>query len=66
MRGVIRLGDPTTHGGKVTAAAGRTSVLGQPVARVGDACACPVHGACLIVEGQLAIAESINHPIGVS
>jgi uncharacterized Zn-binding protein involved in type VI secretion len=30
-------------------------VLGQPVARVGDACACPVHGMCVIVAGHPTI-----------
>jgi uncharacterized Zn-binding protein involved in type VI secretion len=55
MKRVIRLGDPTTHGGaviKVTAT--QTNVMGQPLARVGDQCACPIpgHSPCVITEGD--------------
>ena len=35
MRGVIRLNDPTSHGGKVTGAAPDSTVLGVAVARKG-------------------------------
>lgn len=54
MRGVIRLNDPTTHGGKVIAAASTTTVMGTPVARKGDRCFCPIQGhqACVIAEGD--------------
>ncbi|NHZ66732.1 PAAR domain-containing protein [Massilia genomosp. 1] len=54
MRLVIRLNDPTTHGGKVISAAPTTTVLGIMVARLGDRCSCPIagHGACVIVEGD--------------
>lgn len=55
MRNVIRLGDPTSHGGKVMAAsATHFTVGGLPVARVGDACTCPEkgHGNCTIAEGD--------------
>jgi uncharacterized Zn-binding protein involved in type VI secretion len=54
MRGVIRLGDPTSHGGSVIAASGRSVVLGKTVARVGDACSCPMrgHSGCVIAEGD--------------
>lgn len=57
MKGVIRLGDPTTHGGKVISAQGRTVVMGKTVARVGDSCTCPIpgHGICVIVQGHPAI-----------
>ena len=37
MKGVIRLGDLTSHGGKVIAASGTSFVHGIPVARQGDA-----------------------------
>ena len=53
---VIRLGDSTTHGGTVIAT-GLTldffNLHGQPVARVGDTCSCPIpgHGNCTIIEG---------------
>lgn len=54
-RGVIRLGDPTGHGGRVLAASGAPcTVDGIPVARIGDACYCPRkgHGGCVIAEGD--------------
>lgn len=54
MRGVIRLNDPTTHGGKVIAAAPNSTVMGIAVARKGDRCFCPIQGhqICLIAEGD--------------
>lgn len=57
MRGVIRLNDPTSHGGKVISAAPKSSVKGVAVARKGDRCTCPIpgHGVCKIVEGDSAV-----------
>ena len=54
MRGVIRLGDPTSHGGCVISAAPKTSVLRIAVARKGDLCSCPIpgHSVCFIAEGD--------------
>jgi uncharacterized Zn-binding protein involved in type VI secretion len=55
MRNVIRLGDPTSHGGKVeSVSAGHITVDGIAVARVGDVCSCPItgHGNCTIAEGD--------------
>ena len=54
MRGVIRLGDATSHGGKVTAASNTSFVNGIAVARKGDACSCPIngHAPCVIAEGD--------------
>ncbi len=54
MRRVIRLGDPTSHGGKVASAAGNYSMMGKNVARVGDICTCPIkgHNNCTIAEGD--------------
>lgn len=40
-RGVIRLGDKTTHGGEVISAAKDFTVLGKSVALEGDATYCP-------------------------
>jgi len=40
-RGVIRLGDKTTHGGQVISAAEDFTVLGKRVALEGDATYCP-------------------------
>jgi uncharacterized Zn-binding protein involved in type VI secretion len=54
MRGVIRLNDPTSHGGRVIAAAPNSSVMGVAVARRGDRCVCPMRGheVCVIAEGD--------------
>lgn len=55
MRNVIRLGDPTSHGGKVVGVgADHFTVDGIPVARVGDTCSCPIqgHDNCTIAEGE--------------
>jgi uncharacterized Zn-binding protein involved in type VI secretion len=54
MKGVIRLGDVTTHGGKVIAATGTSTVHGIAVARQGDACVCPIpgHSGSVIAEGD--------------
>ena len=55
MPNVIRLGDDTSHGGKVVAvAATHFTVDGVAVARVGDLCSCPIpgHDNCTIAEGS--------------
>lgn len=55
MPNVIRLGDPTSHGGKVVSvSASHFTVDGIAVARVGDTCICPVkgHDICVIAEGS--------------
>ncbi len=54
MRGVIRVGDQTSHGGQVLTGAENSRVMGQPVARVGDKCSCPMpgHQDCKIVEAD--------------
>ncbi|MDP3668882.1 MAG: PAAR domain-containing protein [Telluria sp.] len=55
MRGIIRLGDPTSHGGMVTSTkAVHVTVDGVAVACVGDICSCPIpgHTGCTIVEGS--------------
>jgi len=55
MPNVIRLGDSTSHGGAVVAvSATHFTVNGSAVARVGDACSCPVkgHEHCTIAEGD--------------
>ena len=53
-RPVIRLGDPTSHGGRVISASARMTIDGIPVALVGDRCTCPIpyHYNCVIVEGE--------------
>ena len=55
MRNVIRLNDPTSHGGKVeSVAASHLTVQGIAVARVGDPCSCLIagHSGCTIAEGD--------------
>lgn len=55
MKNVIRLGDATSHGGKVIDVSARHFKVGQiPVACVGDLCSCPVtgHNGCTIATGQ--------------
>lgn len=55
MPNVIRLGDTTSHGGKVVSvSANQFTVDGIAVARVGDACSCPIkgHDNCTIAEGE--------------
>jgi uncharacterized Zn-binding protein involved in type VI secretion len=54
MKNVIRLGDPTSHGGRVVSAASNYMAFGKAVARVGDRCVCPIQGhqICFIVEGD--------------
>lgn len=50
---VVRLGDSTSHGGKVISASTTHLIDGIGIARVGDQVACPVpgHGINPIVEG---------------
>ena len=55
MRKVIRLGDATSHGGKVlSCAATHFTVKGIAVACVGDLCSCPIkgHQGCKIASGS--------------
>lgn len=53
MRKIIRLGDSTSHGGKVISAkASHIRVDGLAVACVGDICTCPLHGDGTITEGD--------------
>jgi uncharacterized Zn-binding protein involved in type VI secretion len=50
---IIRLNDPTTHGGFVTkVSATHFTVGGISVACVGDKCFCPQHGVGTIIEGD--------------
>ena len=53
-RAVIRLGDDTSHGGRVIEATARMTIDGIPVALWGDHCSCPHegHDNCVICEGE--------------
>ena len=53
MPNIIRLNDPTSHGGKVArVTATHFTVGGTAVACVGDKCTCPLHGDGTITEGD--------------
>jgi uncharacterized Zn-binding protein involved in type VI secretion len=54
MRGVIRVGDSTSHGGTVETGKAQSIVMRRAVACVGDRCTCPVsgHDDCVIAEGD--------------
>lgn len=54
MKNIIRIGDPTSHGGRVVSGASNYMAFGKAIACVGDACACPIsgHQVCFIVEGD--------------
>lgn len=56
MSKVVRVGDPTSHGGKViSSSAPHFTVDGKAVACIGDKCTCPVighGGVCTIIEGD--------------
>ncbi len=53
-RGLVLLGDKTTHGGSVISASSTITVNGKKTALVGDMVSCPVkgHGTNPIVEGM--------------
>lgn len=52
MRGIIRVGDLHSHGGRVQTGAPNSEVMGQAVGRKGDQCTCPLHGNVVIAEGD--------------
>ena len=61
MPNVIRVGDETSHGGKVlNSSVEHFVVSGKPVVVVGDKCMCPVNGHqnCTIVSGSAT--HSVN------
>ena len=52
-KGVIRLGDSTSHGGVVISVAHKAMDMGKPIACVGDMVQCPMcKGVFPIVEGD--------------
>ena len=61
MSNVIRMGDATSHGGKVLQSSVEHFVVsGKPVVVVGDKCMCPINGHqnCTIASGSAT--HSIN------
>lgn len=53
-KAVVRLGDPTTHGGRVISASSSMQMEGKLVALLGDLVSCPIpgHGVNPIIEGS--------------
>ncbi|MCX8601086.1 MULTISPECIES: PAAR domain-containing protein [unclassified Gilliamella] len=53
-RNVVRLGDPTTHGGRVISVSSKTNIEGKLVALLGDLVSCPLpgHGVNPIIEAS--------------
>lgn len=52
MKGIIRIGDTTTHGGQVLSGSGRMNFAGMGVARLNDLVSCPLHGDTTIIEAH--------------
>lgn len=48
----IKLGDETSHGGKVLEASQHSDTGGKGIARVGDKVSCPKHGSGTIASGD--------------
>jgi uncharacterized Zn-binding protein involved in type VI secretion len=66
MPNVIRLGDPTSHGGKViSTSASHITVDGVAVVLVGDKCICPIkgHTNCKVASGN---ASHTVHGVAVA
>lgn len=49
-RTISTVGDKTSHGGRVITGSSTRKVNGRKVARLGDKCTCPIHGATSIVQ----------------
>jgi len=49
---LIRLGDDTSHGGKVLEASQHSDSAGKGIARMGDKVSCPKHGNGTIASGD--------------
>ncbi|MDY0929055.1 PAAR domain-containing protein [Enterobacter sp. CFBP8995] len=52
MKGIIRLGDATTHGGRVLQGSSGVKFMGKEVACLMDKVSCPQHGETKIIEGD--------------
>lgn len=66
MLALARLGDATTHGGKIISASSTLFVNGTPVALIGDRVSCPNHGTNCIIEGDSTTFDNgvsvvVNH-----
>ncbi|MDR1397818.1 MAG: PAAR domain-containing protein [Desulfarculales bacterium] len=58
-RGVIRIGDKTSHDGQVITVYGEMEVQGRIVARIGDLVSCPrcEGGPFKVIEGDLDVTD---------
>lgn len=64
-RGIIRLGDTTTHGGTVVQVASTSTVDGIRIARTGDLVRCPkCNGTYAIIEGSSTCLDD-NIPVAL-
>jgi len=59
MKDAIRLGDSTTHGGKVLEAFSRTDLNGKPIAGVGHKVSCPLCKAFSLLPRAVAPTPSM-------
>lgn len=66
MNAVIRLGDATSHGGRVVTASSFMVVDDKPAAQRGDLVSCPIpgHGTNRIVEGDDTLVSG-DEPLAV-
>ena len=55
MPQLARLGDAISHGGAIIEGSGDVHCNGIPVARIGDAAICVIHGAVTIVSGSATV-----------
>ncbi|BET61535.1 PAAR domain-containing protein [Yersinia pseudotuberculosis] len=58
MKGVICIGDKTTHGGQVLSGSGKMKFAGIGVARLNDPVSCPQHGNTFIIEAHPSFKDN--------
>ncbi|MHA7846361.1 PAAR domain-containing protein [Serratia sp. D1N4] len=58
MKGIIRIGDKTTHGGVVKSGSSTMRFGGIGVARLGDPVSCLAHGKTVISEGHATFCDN--------
>ncbi|WP_337264501.1 MULTISPECIES: PAAR domain-containing protein [unclassified Serratia (in: enterobacteria)] len=58
MKGIVRIGDKTTHGGAVKAGSSTMKFGGIGVARQGDPVSCPKHKETVIAEGHATFHDN--------
>ncbi len=60
MKGIVRIGDKTTHGGKVLSGSVNMKFAGIGVARLNDPVSCPIpgHNQSYIAEGHPTMKDN--------